>query len=245
MLLFVSAHHFFFSPPPSRLFLSSIVSPNGSVTIEPSLLVAANGSDVTFTCFTRGGPNNTFIWTRSDTINSGINETEFISILSTRPIDVEAFLRLANPVILENGNGYSLMTVNATEDGGKYQCTVINEAGIGRNDSVLYVSPEITLHPVDRLVSFGQSFNLTCLADAFPSPSYHWERMNQTTSNFEEQEGEIYPFLSFDSVNYDDFGMYRCVASSNGIGDTAESRPALVTGKIMYFLLVDCVCDVL
>ena len=137
------------------------------------------------------------------------------------------------------------MTVNATEDGGKYQCTVINEAGIGRNDSVLYVSPAITLHPVDRLVSRGQSFNLTCLADAFPSPSYQWERMNQTTSNFEELVGETYPFLSFDNVDYDDFGMYRCVASSNGISDTATSRPALVTGKILHLLLEDCVCDVL
>ena len=246
MLLFVSVHHFsLFSSSSLLSLLSPIVSPNGSVTIEPSLRIATNGSDITFTCLTRGGPNNTFIWTRSDTINSGINETEFISILSTRPIDVEAFLRLANPVILENGNDYSLMTVNATEDGGKYQCTVINEAGIGRNDSMLYVSPAITLHPVDRLVSLGQSFNLTCLADAFPSPSYQWERMNQTTSNFEELEGETYPFFSFDNVDYDDFGMYRCVASSNGISDTADSRPALVTGKIMYLSLVDCVCDIL
>ena len=238
---------FLFSPPPppSRLFLSPIVSPNGSVTIEPSLHIATNGSDITFTCFARGGPNNTFIWTRSDTINSGINGTEFTSILSTRPIDVEAFLRLANPVILENGSDYSLMTVNATEDGGGYECIVINEAGIGMNDAMLYVSPAITLHPVDQLVSRGQSFNLTCLADAFPSPSYQWERMNQTTSNFEELEGETYPFLSFDNVDYDDFGMYRCVASSNGISDTADSRPALVTGKILYLSLVDCVCDIL
>ena len=135
------------------------------------------------------------------------------------------------------------MTVNATEDGGKYQCTVINETGFGRNDSMLYISPAITLHPVDWLVSLGQSFNLTCLANAFPSPSYWWERMNGTTSNFEELVGKIYPFLSFDNVNYDDFGMYQCIASSSGI--TATSRLALVTGKVMYLLLVDCVGDII
>ena len=137
------------------------------------------------------------------------------------------------------------MTVNATEDVGKYQCTVINEAGIGRNDSMLYISPAITLLPVDRLVSLGQSFNLTCLANAFPSPSYQWERMNGTTSNFEELVGKAYPFLSFDNINYDDFGMYRYIASSSRI--TATSRPALVTGKIhvMYLLLVDCVGDII
>lgn len=205
------------------LFLFTIVSPNNSVTIEPSLHIATNGSDVTFTCFARGGPNNSFIWTRSNTINSGINETEFITLLSTGQLNVEAFLRLAKPVIIEIGSDVSLLTVNATEDGGGYESIVINEAGVGMNDAMLYVSPVITLHPVDLLLSRGQSYNLTCLANAFPLPSYQWERMNRTTSNFEELLGRTYPFLSFDDVTYDDFGVYQCVASSSVINDTASS----------------------
>lgn len=44
------------------LHLSVIVSPENSVTIEPSFLIAEYGSSPSLTCATMAGPDNTFYW---------------------------------------------------------------------------------------------------------------------------------------------------------------------------------------
>ncbi|XP_019855187.1 PREDICTED: receptor-type tyrosine-protein phosphatase F-like isoform X2 [Amphimedon queenslandica] len=205
------------------------VSPEGSVEIDPAFTIATNGSTVTFTCSARGGPNNTFVWTRSNATGSMANETELMSLAAMIPIDVDGFLDLAGPLIIENGTELTLEYINATMDGSNYSCVVINEAGFVAVETTLYVAPIITLHPQDRLVTQGEYFTLSCLADAFPSPTYQWERMNRTSGNFEEISGEISSDLRFNNVDFDEFGMYRCVASSEGITETAVSRGALVT----------------
>ena len=153
-----------------------------------------------------------------------------MSLIAVIPIDVTGFLNVASPLIIENGNQLTLEYINATRDGGNYSCVVINEAGTSTVETTLYVAPVITLHPEDRLVTQGDYFVLSCLADAFPSPTYQWERMNRTSGYFEEITGETYADLRFYGVDFDDFGMYRCVASSEGINDIAISRAALVTG---------------
>ncbi|XP_019862900.1 PREDICTED: peroxidasin-like, partial [Amphimedon queenslandica] len=205
------------------------ISPSGSVEIDPAFTITTNGSTVTFTCSARGGPNNTFIWTRSNATGSMANETELMSLAAMIPIDVDGFLHLAGPLIIENGTELTLEYINATRDGGNYSCVVINEAGFVAVETTLYVAPIITLHPQDRLVTQGQYFMLSCLADAFPSPTYQWEKMNRTSGYFEEITDETSSDLRFNSVNFDNFGMYRCVASSEGITETAVSRAALVT----------------
>ena len=206
------------------------VSPDGSVEIDPEFIILTNGSNVTFTCSARGGPNNTFVWTRSNATESMVNETELMSLLAMIPIDLDDFLDVAGPLIIENGTELALESINATRDGGNYSCVVINEAGISTVETTLYVAPAITLDPEDQLVTEGDSFSLSCLADAFPSPTYQWERMNRTSRYFEEISGKTYSDLSFSNVGFDEFGMYRCVASSEGINETAISRAALVTG---------------
>uniref|UniRef100_A0A1X7UG07 serine--tRNA ligase n=1 Tax=Amphimedon queenslandica TaxID=400682 RepID=A0A1X7UG07_AMPQE len=205
------------------------VSPDGSVEIDPSIIIATNGSTVTFTCSARGGPNNTFVWIRSNATGLIANETELMSLLAMAPVDVDGFLDAAGPLIIENGTELTLEYINATMDGGNYSCVVINEAGLGTVETTLYVAPVIMLHPEDRLVTQGEYFILSCLADAFPLPTYQWERMNRTSGYFEEITGETSSDLRFNNVDFDEFGMYRCVASSEGINDTAVSRGALVT----------------
>ena len=159
-----------------------------------------------------------------------VNETELTSLFALIPIDVDDFLDVAGPRIIENGTQLTLESINATRDGGNYLCVVINEAGMSTVETTLYVAPAITLDPEDRLVAQGDSFSLSCLADAFPSPTYQWERMNQTSRYFDEISSETDSDLSFYNVGFDEFGMHRCVASSEGINETAISRTALVTG---------------
>ena len=153
-----------------------------------------------------------------------------MSLRAMIPIDVTGFLNAADTLIIANGTQLTVEYINATIDGGNYSCVVINEAGTSTVDTTLYVAPVITLHPEDRLVMQGNNFTLSCLADAFPSPTYQWEMMNRTSGNFEEITGETFSDLRFYNVDFDKFGMYRCVASSEGINGIAVSRAALVTG---------------
>ncbi|XP_019857978.1 PREDICTED: hemicentin-1-like, partial [Amphimedon queenslandica] len=205
------------------------ISPSGSVEIDPGFTIATNGSTISFNCSARGGPNNSFFWTLSNATGLIANEADLMSRITMIPIDVTGFLNAAGPLIIENGTQLTLEYINATRNGGNYSCVVINEAGTSTVETTLYVAPIITLHPQDRLVTQGDNFMLSCLADAFPSPTYQWERMNQTSGNFEEITGKTSSNLRFNNVDFDEFGVYRCVASSEGITETAVSRGALVT----------------
>ena len=76
-----------------------------------------------------------------------------------------------------------------------------------------------------------QILRLTCEAEAFPSPSIQWEKMNKVTERFEAIVGENSTVFMINSVTFSDFGMYHCVASNmiNGVEYNATSSSALVT----------------
>ena len=76
-----------------------------------------------------------------------------------------------------------------------------------------------------------QILRLTCEVEAFPSPSIQWEKMNRVTKMFEAIVGENNTVFMINSVIFNDFGMYRCVASNviNGVEYNATSSAALVT----------------
>ena len=76
-----------------------------------------------------------------------------------------------------------------------------------------------------------QTLRLTCEAEAFPSPSIQWEKMNRVTGMFEAISGEISTVFMINSVNFSDFGMYRCVATNviGGIEYNTNSSAAVVT----------------
>ena len=101
------------------------------------MMTVDNGSDVTFTCSALGGPNNTFIWVRSDELDE-IFESDIQPLLNTTPVDVSDIISELSDIILENGTTTLVIeSINATLNGGSYECVVINEAGLGRNDTTL------------------------------------------------------------------------------------------------------------
>ena len=117
-----------------------------------------------------------------------------------------------SPFIITNGMTLTIMDVQP-EDGGIYVCVsdnpLITEFGV----AVLYVSPNVTLQPMEMFVEEGDTTDLNCFAEGFPTPTYTWEKMNMTTGIFEMLEGETESILSFSPVQYSDFGRYRCVAT--------------------------------
>ena len=200
------------------------VSPNGSVSVDPILRIVDNGSDTTFTCSARGGPNNTIAWIRS------FNESQLQTLISQRPVNVSAVLNVLSP-IMSTGGTLSLSSINATQDGGGYLCVVVNEAGADANSTLLYVRPAITIQPQTIQTLANVSVSISCLADSFPPPFYMWEKLNTSTGNYETVPGSNNSVLEFTSIDYEDNGVYRCIAGADGIVENATSDNAVINGK--------------
>ena len=117
------------------------------------------------------------------------------------------------------------ITVSA---GGTYTCVVSNAAGNHSASTLLFVSPYFIEQPVEVvLTSAGSTFNVSCVAVAFPEPEYQWGhedgrdiRMN-ISSNMS--------VFTISRVQYGDEGSYYCNITSNGIVNTSTST--LLTGK--------------
>ena len=204
------------------------------------MMTVDNGSNVTFTCSGLGGPNNTFIWIRSDELDK-IFQSYIQPLLSTTPVDVSDIISKLSDIILENGTILLIESINATLNGGSYECVVINEAGLGRNDTTLYVRPVITQQPMDLETLANLTVTLTCIADSFPSPQYQWEMMNRILGEFEPVDGETETTLVFDYIDYDDYGRYRCIVTTSIIYVTVISNEVMVTGELLitpfYFIM--------
>ena len=114
--------------------------------------------------------------------------------------------------------------------GGIYTCIVFNEAGYNTSSFTLYVSPEILVGPTDLFVEYDNSANLTCMADSYPPPSYLWQKRNSTTTMFEAIEGETNATLLFQTIQYDDYGEYRCNVTTTPMTTEVSSSVAMVTG---------------
>ena len=218
-----------------------LVSPVGGVSVDPVLHTVDNGSNATFTCSVRGGPNNMIAWIRS--VHSNIlNNTVLLSEISRIPVDTNAVVSIVSPFIIQNGSTLTISSINATQNGGEYLCVVVNEAGAESNSTSLYVRPLITTQPMDQYVNDVQedSVTLTCIADSFPAPTYQWQRMNATTEEFEDLSGETNTTYIITDVEHEDFGRYRCLVTTPTINVTINSTVALITGIyliILYYYL--------
>ena len=194
------------------------------------MVTVDNGSDVTFTCSALGGPNNTFIWIRSDELDE-IFESDIQPLLSTTPVDVSDIISELSEIILENGTTTLVIeSINATLNGGSYECVVINEAGLGRDDTTLYVRPVITEQPMYVETEADDIVILTCIADSFPAPKYQWEMMNRISGEFEPIDEETDTTLVFDPIDYERYGRYRCVVNAPLIEASVTSNSAVITG---------------
>ena len=212
--------------------------------MSPSAITVANGSSVTFNCTGRGSEDNFFTWFRSDDLNT--LGAEINNLLTQRPLDVDSVLSQLSDIIIVNGTNITIDSVNATRDGGSYSCLVLNVAGADLSIGTLFVNPLITISPQDIDTDAGKYVSLTCLADSFQLPEYQWQFMNRTTQQFESIEGENSTELTFLSIDYDQYGMYRCfvtaeVYDNNGGGQiiaNVTSDPALVTGMLTYYMYI-------
>ena len=122
--------------------------------------------------------------------------------------------------------------VTAAADGGSYECVVINDAGTGVAVTNLYVRPLIMEHPIDRSASTGDNITLSCRAESFPYPEYHWEKLNN--SMFERVPGADSNMLELNTIEFNDFGTYRCCATAPQINERACSNNATVTGECEF-----------
>ena len=194
------------------------------------MMTVDNGSDVTFNCSALGGPNNAFTWVRSDELDE-IFESYIQPLLSTTPVDVSDIINELSGIILENGTVLFIESINATLNGGSYECVVINEAGLGRKSAALYVRPVITQQPMDIETEADNIVTLTCIVDSFPAPEYQWEMMNRITEECEEIDGETNTTLVFDPIDHDDYGTYRCVVTTPTLNEVINSEEVVITGK--------------
>ena len=205
------------------------MSANSSVNIDPDFIIVNNGSSVTFSCSAMGGPSNTFIWIRPSDINSTIESL----LMSTRPIQVANIVNGLSNIALSNEPSLTITYVNATRDGGDYLCYVINGAGVEMNRTTLFVRPAITENPENVYTNVDETVSLSCRADSYPTPNYQWEMMNRAIGWYELIANETSYTLTLDSIMFDEYGRYRCVATANGIEGNATSTSALVTGKLL------------
>ena len=211
------------------------MSANNSILIDPSPYTTVdNGGSIMFNCTAEGGPNNMFTWVR--TVNLGKIDTNIQANETTTPIDVQGlFEQISDIILVNNSISLSLDYVNSSFDGGSYTCLVINEAGIGREESILYVRPVITVQPMDVLTLAGEQVVLTCFADSFPPPQYQWEMMNRSTGMFDRLQEENGTSLVLESIEFKQYGRYRCKAIIPIINVNTSSNEVIITGEIINY----------
>ena len=177
------------------------------VVITPSETFETSNSEVSFTCTAEGGPNNTFQW--------------FLNDVPVDDTDPELTITPSNDA---KNSILSISSINATKHGGIYTCLVTNAAGNSSNITTLNVQPIILIQPVSQIfTSNGSNEQLVCQAEAFPSPTYTWIRLDG------EDPGVNTPILSFTPVMFGDEGTYQCIVKSGN--EEVNSTTSTVIGK--------------
>ena len=96
------------------------MSPNGSITVDPPTPeIVDAGDNVTFTCSTDAGPNNVFLWLRSDSLSmSSTQYTNLLTRLNNPPVLVDEILSELENVTLATGPQLDIVSVmpQKTED---------------------------------------------------------------------------------------------------------------------------------
>ena len=158
------------------------------------------GENVSLTCMALGGPSVFYQWLMDGS-------------------DLEG----------ENSSTLMLRDVNAST-GGVYTCVASNSAGNNSADVSVFITPYFITEPQDVGGLNGTMVSLTCLAEAFPSPSYQWFR--EGGRSLRDSLNASSDILSF-ALIFEDEGRYFCNVSSQDI--VLQSRLATLSGKKMYF----------
>ena len=149
------------------------------------------------------------------------------------PLNVSQFLYSIS--IFQSGYFLSITVSGGAADGGYYTCIVVNEAGYDTDNVTLYVSPVITLNPMDQYADPGDTVTISCLADSYPPPTYQWQVLNTDTNMYQDIYGETMTSYTIEDIDYNQFGMYRCCVTTPKINETIYSEPALITGKLLIY----------
>ena len=208
------------------------MSPEGSVSATPISVTVNTRDSASFTCFHQGGPGNAIFWIRNSDTPTTINMTSKHYKLLDYSIIILIITALS-AVSITREAVLNITSVNATEDGGIYECVVINAAGSDTTTVTLNVRPNFIEHPMDMETNTGDNITLTCRAESFPSPQYRWEMMNRTTNMFEPvTNGATNNVLELNSIEFSNFGMYRCCATApDPVNVELCSNNATVTGE--------------
>ena len=115
--------------------------------------------------------------------------------------------------------------------GDSYTCLVINNAGFGVASTIVYIRPYFIIEPTENVFAqVSTSVNLNCVAESFPEPSkYEWFKL--MSGSFVKLEGENTTTLMFPSVDFSDFGTYRCEATTDILSVTITSRESVLHGQ--------------
>ena len=147
-------------------------------------------------------------------------------------------LNSATDILQSNTSVLTVDNINATQNGGVYECVVINDAGFSVARSTLYVSPMIVEHPTNQAAMQGGSVTFRCRAESFPYPQYQWQRYNTANEMFEDIAGADLADYEIGAVS--SHGYYRCKVTAPVINETVYSNNATLTGEQPY--TSSCVC---
>ncbi|XP_042352458.1 protogenin B-like [Plectropomus leopardus] len=134
---------------------------------------------------------------------------------------------------LPNGSLYIPKIKHTKEDSdeGFYQCLSQNKYGAilsQRSRLTIASISEFVLHPVPMVVTEGSVARFSCAVTSSPPATITWE-LNQSTLPLQTDRITVLPngVLQIHSVQLEDAGQYRCVATN--IGSRLKSREATLT----------------
>ena len=123
-----------------------------------------------------------------------------------------------------------LFNVAAT-DGGEYRCEVSNSAGSSSATITIFISPYFIIQPQNTTGRNGSTVILTCVAEAFPSPTFQWRRADGKTIR-NTVTGQNSEMLMFPSLEFGDEGCYYCTVASMGV--VISSEVATLSGSCSF-----------
>ena len=195
-----------------------IVSIPRNTFVLPEIQTADIGSFPRFSCST-GIDSGRYIviWIKGENVSLSLD----------LPINVTNAVNK----LLENVVGTSeTLQVNATSGlaGGTYTCLTINEAGFDTANATLNLFPVATVEQNFYFDNDGDSITFNCLGNAYPPPTYSWQKYD-TQSKLFTSLNQYSAQFTLDFVKNEDYGLYRCVVSSTD-GEVAFSEAIILIG---------------
>ena len=96
---------------------------------------------------------------------------------------------------------------------------------------VSIAAPVIVASPEDHYVEQGDHVVLNCTIVFSVPLTYQWQKYNDSSQTFSLLPEETDPILVFTSIEFEDVGTYRCIATNTDVMETVTPDSATITGK--------------